>query len=132
MNSRLQLIWLMLAVGAIASSSALRCLHCSNCMKTADTYHDCDDSYDVCMKINVAGRVEKRCGYSWACGLGGLERGAVSMWNAIKNSVSESDQQASDAQLIYCCDRDYCNAAAPASLSSALVLAGALLAYALA
>lgn len=42
-------------------------------------------------KINVAGRVEKRCGYSWACGLGGLERGAVSMWNAIKNSVSEGD-----------------------------------------
>lgn len=49
MNSRLQLIWLMLTVGAIASTTALRCLHCSNCQKTADTYHDCDDSYDVCM-----------------------------------------------------------------------------------
>lgn len=40
--------------------------------------------------------------------------------------------EASDAQLIYCCDRDYCNAAAPASLSSSLLLAAALLAYALA
>ncbi|XP_068231127.1 uncharacterized protein [Palaemon carinicauda] len=109
-------------LAALSTSEALKCFHCNNCGDDAGTPYDCNDDNDVCLKISLAGRVQKSCAQKAACGLGAVERGVVSAWNNLKNLLSDVDQEATDAQLIYCCDRSYCNGATSRTVSPLLIV----------
>ncbi|XP_066985514.1 uncharacterized protein [Macrobrachium rosenbergii] len=117
------MLYLALVLCAVlATSEALKCFHCNNCGDDAGTPYDCSDNNDVCLKITLAGRVQKSCAQKAACGLGAVERGVVNAWNNLKNLLSDVDQEATDAQLIYCCDRSYCNGATLRTFSPLLVV----------
>ncbi|XP_064098895.1 CD59 glycoprotein-like isoform X1 [Macrobrachium nipponense] len=111
----------------LATSEALKCFHCNNCGDDAGTPYDCSDNNDVCLKITLAGRVQKSCAQKAACGLGAVERGVVNAWNNLKNLLSDVDQDVVDipddaqAKIVACCESDLCNAA-PGKMANPVIL----------
>lgn len=117
----------------VSTATALKCFHCNNCENSVGTPYECSSSYEACMKISVAGRIEKSCAQKLACGLGSVERGVVTAWNKIKNFLSDVDVAVTDgeveAQIMHCCDEDYCNSATTRLLYPILLLLPALICF---
>ncbi|XP_068231100.1 uncharacterized protein [Palaemon carinicauda] len=115
-------------LAALSTSEALKCFHCNNCGDDAGTPYDCNDDNDVCLKISLAGRVQKSCAQKAACGLGAVERGVVSAWNNLKNLLSDVDQDVVDipddaqAKIVECCESDLCNAASSKMINPVILI----------
>lgn len=107
--------------------AALKCYQCVGCGSSQGTSMDCGPVMDVCMKITFQGQVMKTCNVKQACSLDTLKQINPAAWDSVKDVHNEQDIEKMLAEMIHCCEGDYCNTAA--SLPKPLLVLLAPLVY---
>jgi len=101
-------------------SEALKCYKCTNCKEDENReIEECDDGYDVCLKMSIAGLVHKSCSKEAACSVASAEDVLRDAWNDLKSNFQDNDQDMPEARdndanqnkFANCCSEDYCNGA---------------------
>ncbi|XP_045613262.1 uncharacterized protein [Procambarus clarkii] len=127
----------VVVLALVSVTSAIKCYQCSNCGTSVGNVQGCNPEYDVCMKLDLPGRIEKACGRSNACGLRTFDRDATIALNTIRTylgSVDTGIQIPDDnalAKMIKCCDDDLCNSAVSKLINPLLLLLVPLVMYSL-